>query len=153
MTPEPAADEAVPIGEATVAPLADLLFSVATVVVALLVAVLPALVAVPSGAAARRAEIDALAATADAGLVLVAGRDGVTVAAAGRSAEARTVPLARLLDDATLAAALAAAARAPGPVGVIVEPDGGEAAFVLEGLLAAAGVAVVAALRLPGQAP
>lgn len=132
-----------------IAPLADLLFAVATIIIALLVAILPSMVTMRAAAVDRGSLIEAVAERTASPVILLAAADGLTVV------DRRTTPgretriaTAALLDSPALAALLANVAAGPPPT-LVIEDDGSEAAFVLEGLMARAGLPLIRTLRVP----
>jgi hypothetical protein len=123
-------------------PLADLFFSVVAIVVLAVIIILPtvrlqAFQAKPDSP--PNFEIDGRTATAiratAAGLIL------------GSTGETR-VALDAIGDDAVLTATLGRTVQAGAPLVVLVEPDGDEADFQLEPMLARAGVKSVTKVRL-----
>lgn len=137
-------------GDASVDPLADLLFT-------LIAAVLPAiLLLAPSLERANRA-IDQSAETAHAAearatTVTVEGRPAhvIVAEAAGLRVPGREpVPLDAIPDDADLRRRLVAWRNGGEPLLLVVEPDGFESAFLLEPVLAASGLEAVEELRAP----
>lgn len=132
-----------------VAPLADLLFAVATIIIALLVVVLPSMVTVRAAAVDREGLLEAVSERTGSPVILLAAADGLTVVDRRTSPATETpIATAALLDSPALAALLADVATGPAPT-LVIEDDGSEAAFVLEGLMARAGLPIIRQLRVP----
>ncbi|WAJ30497.1 hypothetical protein [Antarcticirhabdus aurantiaca] len=141
------------------ATMADLFLALVAVVVLMLLSLLPAIATpgalAPDGAEepwrTGQARLDggtpAIIVAEAGGLRLadaaVPGADPVSDRSGGR-----LVPLDALFSDADLAARLEDVARAQTPVLFVVEPDGGEAAFLFDALASRAGLATYAQMRL-----
>ncbi|PDT90813.1 hypothetical protein CO669_07505 [Bradyrhizobium sp. Y36] len=141
-TVTPAADEFDPVLASD--PLADLLLSVAAVIVLAVLAILPSL-----------PQRDAAATEAEAGFQLDGRRvtpwlaTGAGLAIDGSRTD--PVPLDRMFSDQSLAAALQVMQRSDGPLVLFIAPDGNEAAFQFEAIASRHGIRQIHQVRLePG---
>lgn len=133
MGDEPPDDEAA----LRIDPFADLLFTLVATVMPAVLLLLPAAQDAPAPLPDRPIRIEGRPAA-----LYVARADGLRLG----GPEARLVPLDAIPDDLPLRARLADAAV--GPLLLLVEPEGGEAAFLFEGVLARAGVARIRQVRI-----
>ncbi len=134
-----------PAGPVVFDPLADLFFSVVAIVVLAVIVILPSV----------RLDMEAARLPQPERELRIDGNvtDPIRATATGivYGSQHVTVPLDAIGEDAGLAGALRAARSHALPVVVLIEPDGGEAAFQLEPVLAREGPATVTEVRLAGD--